>query len=218
MAEIADAGGDSLFFKLLSDDESTSAILQGSIKYSSTTYSCLNSKYPNVGLFENYNYTVYVPSDASIQQLINDGYLPTWEDWLKAEAEGRTKDQDSIANIIHNFVRYHIQDNSVYIGGDPVNAVKYETGKLNPKNKRFYSLEVTASATDMTVTDQEGNVRTVVKNKGNYNKTCREYWIGGSGSNRSIYTSSNAVVHQISGYLLYDASTQLVPWSSKLSN
>ena len=219
LAEIADAGGDSLFFKLLSDDESTSAILQGSIKYSSTTYSCLNSKYPNVGLFENYNYTVYVPSDASIQQLINDGYLPTWEDWLKAEAEGRTKDQDSIANIIHNFVRYHIQDNSVYIGGDPVNAVKYETGKLNPKNKRFYSLEVTASATDMTVTDQLGNVRKVVKNKGNYNKTCREYWLGGSNaSNRTIYTSSNAVVHQIDGYLLFDAATQLVPWSSKLSN
>lgn len=218
LAEIADAGGDSLFYKLLSDDESTSALLAGSIKYSSTTYNCLNSTYPNVSLFENYNYTVYVPSDASIQQLIDDGYLPTWEDWLKAEAEGRTKDQDSIAAIIHNFVRYHIQDNSIYMGGDPVNAVKYETGKLNPRNKRFYSLEVTASANDMTVTDQEGNVRTVVKNKGNYNKTCREYWIGGSGSNRSIYTSSNAVVHQISGYLLYDASTQLVPWTSKLSN
>ena len=220
LKESADAGGDSLFFKLLSEDESNSSLLSASIKYSSTTYSCANSLYPNISLFENYNYTVYVPSDTSVQRMIDAGYLPTWEDWIAAEVAGRTAEQDSIAAIIHNFVRYHIQDNSIYMGGETVNAVKYETGKLNPKTKRFYSLTVSADANHLTVTDQLGNVRQIVKNKGLYNKPSREYWISGSASSteRQIYTSSNAVVHQIDGCLLFDKATQLVPWKSKVSN
>ena len=205
----------------MSEDESTSSLLSASIKYSSNTYSCANNLYPNIKLFENYNYTVYVPTDEAIKSMIDAGYLPTWEDWIAAETAGRSADQDSIAAIIHNFVRYHIQDNSVYMGGETVNAVKYETSKLNPKTKRFYSLTVSADANNLTVTDQLGNVRQIVKNKGLYNKPSREYWISGSASStadRQIYTSSNAVIHQIDGCLLFDAATQLVPWKSKVSN
>ncbi len=219
----ANSNRDSLFFKLLAEDNSTTTLLKSTIKYSSTTYKCANENYPNIGIFENYNYTVYVPSDTSVQRLINNGYLPEWKTWdaLSDLADNSTVAkaiQDSIATIIHNFVRYHIQDNSVLMGGTDVVNTKYETGKLNPKTKRFYSLTVNASANDLSVTDQEGNVRKVVKKYGLYNKACREYWIGGSGNNQTIYTSSNAVVHQIDGCLLYDAESQLVPWMSKLTD
>ena len=225
LKENVDAGGDSLFYNLLAEDVSTSSLLKSSMTYSSTAYYCANESYPNIGLFENYNYTVYVPSDTSIQRLIDEGYLPAWSEWesLTDAADYSTLAkaiQDTIATVIHNFVRYHFQDNSIYVGGTPVCSTKYETGKLNPKTNRFYSVTVTASANDLSVTDQLGNERKLVKTDGLWNKACREYWLSGksTATTRTIYTSSNAVVHQIDGCLLFDSSLQFVPWKDKLTD
>ncbi|MBQ0056373.1 MAG: hypothetical protein KBT20_01840 [Bacteroidales bacterium] len=213
-----------LFYALLSEDDTKDALLSSETG-STTKYACVNSDNgnKNIRLFDNYNYTVYVPTDDAIQQLIDDGLLPTWDDF-KAYGTGdemsdkTTPAQDTIAAIIHDFLRYHIQDNSIYIGGEKVNAVKYETSKLNPKNKRFYSLEVTANNTAMTIKDQLGNTRNVVK-ENLYNRTSREYWLTGKSTSRSrqINSSSNAVVQQIDGVLLYDAS-QKKEWKKKLPN
>ena len=226
LKEVADAGGDSLFFQLLSNDDSSDALLSTTSGTSGNYYCANDAENKNVRIFDNYNYTVYVPSDTSIQRMINQGYLPTWADWdaytddVDRGDQNAKKCQDSIAAIIHNFVRYHIQDNSVYMGGETVASTKYETGKLNPKNKRFYSLTISADANNMTVTDQLGNVRNVVKTNGLYNRTCREYWISGKSSSntRTLYSSSNAVVHQIDGCLLFDKDVQLVPWHNKLTS
>lgn len=226
LREAAEAEGSTskLFFQLLADDGTNDAILS-STTGSSTIYYCANDdNNKNIRLFENYNYTVYVPTDASIQKMIDDGYLPTWEDWESysdaADRGDRTAmaAQDSIANIIHSFVRYHLQDNAIYIGGTPTNGERYETSKLNPKNNRFFSLQVTSDANSMTVKDQAGNVRRVVKDKGLYNKTSREYWISGrsTAAQRLIYSSSNAVVQQIDGVLLYDPALQQTPWKNHL--
>ena len=35
----------------------------------------------NISVFDAFNYTVYVPTNASIQKLIDNGYLPTWTDY-----------------------------------------------------------------------------------------------------------------------------------------
>ena len=100
-------------------------------------------------------------------------------------------------------MRYHIQDNSVYIGDGSDSEAKYETSKLNPANRRFYNLTVRKEGdTGMTITDNIGQTRNVVTTEGLYNNMCREYAFD-TGKN-TIYTSSYAVVHLIDGALIYD--------------
>ena len=40
------------------------------------------------------------------------------------------------------------------IGGEPVQNLKFESSKLNPENKRFFSVEVNANDDQMTIKDQ----------------------------------------------------------------
>lgn len=203
----------SLFFDLLQEDETTNSFLVSQTGSGTKLYCANDQSNKNIRLFENYNYTVYVPTNESIQKLIDDGYLPTWADYEKYE--GNEAAQKWIATRIENFLRYHIQDNSIYIGGTPVNAAggnnKFETGMLNPNNKRFYSVEVTADNKGLTIIDQKDNLRHVTMNNGLYNITCREYWMTKSSGTikttvRTLNASSNAVIHQIDGVLLFDDS------------
>ena len=91
----------------------------------------------------------------------------------------------------------------MYIGDGSESGVKYETAKLNPANRRFYSVTVDKAGNDgMTVTDNLGRTRRVVTTEGLYNNMCREYAFD-TGKN-TIYTSSYAVVHLIDGALMYD--------------
>lgn len=206
-----DNNGDSLFYNMIFADESGKALFGTK----DGKYYCLNpAENKNLTVFDNYNYTIYVPTDAAIKKMINDGYLPTWDDYNNSTSEDEKK---VIAERIHNFVRYHIQDNSVYIGGDKVSNSQYESAKLNPNNNRFYSIYVTQDGTNLSVKDQLGNTYTA--NVAASNKCCREYWVEwGSGVKLDnlrttshkclISASSNAVLHKINGVLLYDKSQQ----------
>lgn len=202
---------DTLFFKLMNGDETANAFLTATLKIGSTSYYCANDEVnKNVRLFDKYNYTIYVPTDAAIQKLIDSGYLPTWDDYNKCNDEAL---RDTIAARIQDFIRYHIQDNSVYVGAEPINNTKYETAKLNTSNNRFYSLEVNSTESGLTVRDQLGNERKVVTSDKLVNKTAREYWISGARSSmsRSLYSSSDAVIHKIDDVLLFSKS-QLTHW------
>lgn len=209
------------FLNLLQGNDADSTKYNLLIKKSGS-YSCANATGDNnnIRLFEKFNYTVYVPDSASIQKLISDGYLPTWDDYeaqtddVWEDATLKAKARAAIRNRIFNFVRYHIQDNAVYIGGEPVNDVRYETSKLNLANNRFYSLLVNADDKNMKVTDQLGNTRSVDEELRNL--TCREYWISGSGTGRSINSASDAVVHYIDGVLLFDNSLTSKTWQQEL--
>ena len=174
----------------------------------------------NINVFDNYNYTVYVPANATVQKLIDEGYMPTWEDVdaLTADDFGGDRKalqtaQTTLTNIINNFLRYHIQDNSVFIGGTPQNNVRYESSKINPANKRYFSITVNANDDKMTVEDQLGNKRNVLKTDGLYNIIGREYWLQNRDrvTTNQIYQASDVVVHQIDGPLFYDHD-QLKPW------
>ena len=119
-----------------------------------------------------------------------------------------------------NFVNYHIQDNSVYIGAEfnagiddktglPALEAQYETAFMN-SNQQFVKVTV-KGGNSISVTDKVGNVRQVQQTLGPnsdpyYNIMCREYEIKPlSGStlsetaydNFSIETSSYAVIHLI---------------------
>lgn len=172
----------------------------------------------NLTLFDNYNYTVYLPSDKEIQEMIDNAFLPTWDDWYNASTDD---EKTKIADRIRNFLRYHVQDNSVYVGGEKCTSQLYETSMLNTTNNRFYTLSLTQNGSQLTVKDQVNSTpRKVVTTAGSYNIPCREYWINKEVSatkataysyKATISSSSHAVVHKIDGVLLYNKS-QLTNW------
>ena len=232
LKEDADNGGDNLFYKMIYEASSGKEF-----------FSATNSKYValqndnNLTIFDNYNYTVYVPKDAEVQTWLDNLWLPTWSDYDNLTSEYELADgsawsiaktneiKDSIANIINNFLRYHIQDNSVYIGGETRNNVSYETGTLNKTNNRFYTVSVTTSSTSGEVKGL-GNDAAIAIASEFYNKPGREMWIELASGESSltvnnvltskIAASSYIVVHKINGALCYDKNLQQQNWVSRL--
>ena len=207
------------FFQLLSggDPDSTQYNLTASMI--EEKYSCVDF---NIRLFDNYHYTVWVPTNESLDQLHQQGVLPYWEDLEKQTDEAWGGDRDAakrmkykIRQRILDFLRYHIQDYSVFMGQGSVNG-RYETSKLNTVNKKFYSLHVDADNTHINVTDILNNKRRVLtNNKKLYNNMCREYLFTNkdpeSAANGNLYSSSYAVVHLIDGPLFF-SNSQLEPF------
>lgn len=185
----------------------------------SGSYKCADM---NVSLFDAYNYTIYVPTNAAIEELHEKGYLPYWSDVeaLTADDFGGNSAKWKAAKtllserIIH-FLRYHIQDNSVIIGGSHNNSVKYETFTNNPTNKRYYSVTVSSDNNSLSITDQLGH-KYNVKTDAPYNIQGREYWIKNMDKdNDEIYNASDVVVHQINGALIYNKE-QLTSWKEAI--
>ena len=174
----------------------------------------------NISLFDAYNYTVYVPTNEAIEKLHAEGYLPYWTDVenLTVDDFGGNNNKfkeakTALAARIINFLKYHIQDNSVIIGGADNANVKFETFTNNPANKRFYSIMVTSDKDRLEVTDQMGTHCSVVKTPDLYNIQGREYWIKNKDKeNDVIYNASDVVVHQINGALIYNQKEQLNSW------
>jgi len=217
------------FFELLSGK---SGLLATSLNKGAYIAGQQNQGNQNLSLLDNYNYTVYVPTNEAIRKLIADGLLPTWDDYEAQTyevwgSEDKAKEaQNLIKNIIVNFLRYHIQDHSVAVGmakeeGSYDNS--YESMKRNPETGRFYPIRVNHADNQMTIWDvlaqeKPGDAslqRHVIKTEGLYNNICREYWLDESaGTNkRTIFMASDAVLHLIDGALFYE---QMVPWQEQL--
>jgi len=176
--------------------------------------SCINT-------FNNYHYTVYVPTNESIDELISAGKLHTWEDVGELDAEDPDQ-QKLIAEYteeIENFLRYHIQDNSLFIGANNIVSkddqqksvveVQYETAFIDKVENRFNRVSVTLepNGESIRIKDAAGNERHVMTEKpGLYNLMAREYtYRGANKANASIiYSSSSAVVHLIDRPLLIE--------------
>ena len=201
----------------------------------------------NLSLFDNYNYTAYVPSTASIRKLQQDGILPTArelemgdddeiddvvldsicqaEGWYKngATEEERVATRDkvktSVKSIVTDFIRYHIQDQSVAVAMamNPNAYPVYESMKRDKTTGRFVPLRVSTSPTQMTVTDQMGHERKINMTPGLYNNLCREYWFDPEKSGfvkGRLFMNSDVVVHLIDEPLYYE---NLRPWRQVVS-
>ena len=160
----------------------------------------------NINLFNSYHYTVYVPTNEAIQALQDARQLPTWEQVDQYEQEGLTDKKSADSLKIVNFLKYHIQDNAVFIGANEVDA-DFETSLIDPQTGRFYRLHVTSTGDDISVFDNTNTAHHVLKTDATlYNQMAREYQYNASDAQRSnqIETSSSAVVHLIDGVLKFD--------------
>jgi len=158
----------------------------------------------NIGFFSKYHYTVYVPTNQSITDLQQSGKLPTWEE-IETLAQTDSSAAEKKAEMIRNFVKYHIQDNSVFVDNSSVTG-NFETAVMNNSLMVFYTLGVNGGNNQITLTDKLGNVRQVTNNSSLKNIIAREYTFDSADklTARKIFSSANIVVHQIDGALLYD--------------
>lgn len=157
----------------------------------------------NISLFNTYHYTVFVPTNAAIEKLQKDGVLPTW---AQVDAEKDEELKASMTEQIETFIKYHIQDNAFYIGQGN-DGGEYETSayKVEDGNLSYYKLKTTVSNDGITIIDGTGKTHKVDMSKGLYNLMAREYQYDAGDATRAnnIYTSSNAVIHQIDDALWY---------------
>jgi len=170
----------------------------------------------NVNYFNSYNYTVYAPDNEAMEQAYNRG-LPRWSD-IKAiynqynerldseKAAGAISEEVQAARDkalgmveeINSFIRYHFQDNSIY-ADNIISEGVYPTACSDTLGIRE-KLTISGGSGRMTVQDKRGhqieiNADNAAKMS---NQMARDYVIAGSRTNRTISTSSFAVVHQIS--------------------
>ena len=176
--------------------------------------------------FNTYHYTVYVPDNQSVRDAIAGG-LPDW-DFVESEKQrldsldeqGLLDENfviedyiDSLSNVITKFVQYHIQDNSVYVGGGArfgsfetaAMKVMVEAEKIIPLY--FYRLNVQADNNQIVVTDAIGQKHYVqTADPALYNILARDYLFNSKdvSSSTQIETSSFAVIHAINGVLRFE--------------
>lgn len=153
----------------------------------------------NLSVFNTYHYTIYVPSNDAIEQLQNEGKLPRIEDLEGLPADAAPYKQ------IEKFLKYHIQDNALYIGAQEESG-NYETSLINEKNNRFYMLTSKLTANEIEVVDGTNTTHKVTKmidettGEPLYNLQAREYLYRIDSNTKEIlnlYTTSSAVIHLI---------------------
>ena len=185
-----------------------------------------------VDLFNTFHYTFYIPSNDAVIEAYNKG-LPRYEDaeeyvdsLNRANPDNTFDGQaylDSVSAILHDFVCYHIHDNSVYVNGDNVAGRKFQTGTLDVTTNTFRRVTVNAGNGALTVVDgaeQAHKVNVMPEQEGVlYNIMTRDYLFDNEDIQAStlIETSSFAVIHALDGnnVLLYDKE-QLAGYQQQL--
>jgi uncharacterized surface protein with fasciclin (FAS1) repeats len=211
----------SAFFALLSGFPATSNSI---IFVNKTNYYGIDF---NVKFFNTFNYTVYVPTNDAINKAIQAGIIIPWESQGSIVGINDMTDatvQAAAISTLERFLRYHFQDNSVFLDGQPVNTT-YQSATIKLDNlptnfgtfqNKYYKIGVSGTGSDLTLTTETNQTAHVVTSSGLYNIMTRDFVfsnklsaykdIDGTGtgadfSNSSIYTSSTAVIHQIDAVL-----------------
>ena len=109
-----------------------------------------------------------------------------------------------MATAIVNFVKYHFQDNSIFADIAPISETAYETATINSETGVYRKVSVSSTGHGtLTVKDAINQTRTITSDK---NIIARDYIISGTGSsaiNKTLTSSSSAVIHGINGVLDY---------------
>jgi uncharacterized surface protein with fasciclin (FAS1) repeats len=162
----------------------------------------------NIGLFSKYHYTVYVPSNDSIEALQIAGKLSNWDVIDSLANTGVTADSLkalTLATTITEFLKYHIQDNSITVDKRDVSG-QFETASMNKLLKVFYTIDVTATNNgEISITDLKGNTRHVVKSNNLYNLIAREYQYNNANPEnaQTLFSTADVIIHEIDGPLMH---------------
>lgn len=179
----------------------------------------------NVQFFDNFNYTVFVPTNEAVKEAIANG-LPTWEsieqdfEASMNEEEVLTTKEDSLRiqykiTYLTNFIRTHFADNTIFADKSDMNAelitssfnnetglfiksfVQREDGMLKVKDNTASGQWITAKYK----TDDDRDVKNIMTCDRVCNATVKSVT---SMNNKITDATSYAVVHLINGVLNHD--------------
>ena len=203
------------FYDLLQGNEewtSSESSLYSILKKSGSYYS-MNDDNTTVRMFNTYHYTVYVPDNEAMEVAYAHG-LPRWSDINNLDEIYANDDEVDVSELkqayterLIKFLKYHFQDNSLYIGGE-VQSGNFETAASDENTGLFYTINVNVSSSDITVTGNyipDWNGPAIINESADcFNQMVREYSFSSNTISGLISTSSYAVVHGISEPLIYD--------------
>lgn len=221
-------------YKVLSDNTQFSAFFSLMIGFPTSSSSVLfvnklnycGIDY-NIKFFNTFNYTVYVPTNDAIADAIQRGVITPWESQGSIVGINQMTDASKKAAAIsrlERFIRYHFQDNSVFVdqqSGSYVyqsSTMKLDDAKtqFNTFKNKYYKIGVNCKPGKIELVSEKNDTVEVMTTNGLYNIMTRDYVfsnkpstfknIDGTGSgtdfsSSSIYTSSSAVIHQINKVL-----------------
>lgn len=173
----------------------------------------------NIQFFNNYRYTVFVPTAEAIDDAVAHG-LPTWEsmeEYYEEHLDSVSNELDSIAKVtlqaqityLTNFVRYHFTDNSVFVDNSTFAPTDYVTASYDNVKGVFCKVNVQRPQAKVLEV-QDGNGGQWLKIDGNlpHNILARDVTCSSKPDSKKttmndikIDGSSFAVIHQIPGVL-----------------
>ena len=160
-----------------------------------------------VNSFNNFRYTVFVPTEAALKKAFEDD--PDLWDW--DEIAAIDKDREDYAAFrkektvyLLEFLKYHFMDNSIYVDGNFISG-SYETAARNELGK-FHKVSLVSDGTNLEVTGANPSHKAkVIKTQGLYNVSTRDYIVNNVDLTKAtgIESSSRAVIHLVDNVLKY---------------
>lgn len=181
----------------------------------------------NVKMFNTYNYTLYAPDNAAMEEAYANG-LPRWSNIQALFEEYGDEAPDNVRaevleqiKAIREFVRYHFQSISLY-ADKTVEGGTYQTLATNELGLAR-EIKVSGGNDKIVVTDGADIQHVVDANAAGKvtNAMARDYWFNNSAqSATAITTSSFCAVHEISKpfYLFKDKKTGNPTWKPSVVN
>lgn len=181
----------------------------------------------NVKMFNTYNYTLYAPDNAAMEEAYANG-LPRWSNIQALFEEYGDEAPDNVRaevleqiKALKEFVRYHFQSISLY-ADKTVEGGTYQTLATNELGLAR-EIKVSGGNDKIVVTDGAGIQHIVDANAAGMvaNAMARDYWFNSSAlSATAITTSSFCAVHEISKpfYLFKDKKTGNPTWKPSVVN
>lgn len=181
----------------------------------------------NVKMFNTYNYTLYAPDNAAMEEAYANG-LPRWSNIQAIFEEYGDEAPDNVRaevlekiKAIREFVRYHFQSISLY-ADKTVEGGTYQTLATNELGLAR-EIKVSGGNDKIVVTDGADIQHVVDANASGKvaNAMARDYWFNSSAqSATAITTSSFCAVHEISKpfYLFKDKKTGNPTWKPSVVN
>ena len=181
----------------------------------------------NVKMFNTYNYTLYAPDNAAMEEAYANG-LPRWSNIQALFEEYGDEAPDNVRaevleqiKAIREFVRYHFQSISLY-ADKTVEGGTYQTLATNELGLAR-EIKVSGRNDKIVVTDGADIQHVVDANAAGKvaNAMARDYWFNSSAlSATAITTSSFCAVHEISKpfYLFKDKKTGNPTWKPSVVN
>lgn len=169
-----------------------------------------------VRFFNNYRYTIYVPTKAALDEAMSNGLMSAEQirefidenldedEQLSEENKAKAR---AMITMLFNFIKYHFQDEVLYVDNVASDG-DYQTSCLDNVDNIYLKLHATQRADGtLSVRDNAGHSQAVTAKNNVLARDANFNASPTSGSGRCIVSSSYVVLHQVDDVLNFKTLT-----------